>query len=617
VHVPDDLPVRAVSAVVGEQLTIALPVDELDATAVPAAERDWDALLAGAQPRGVLTEEQELAVASRRGALLVAAGAGSGKTAVLVERFVRAVLVDGIAPARILAITFTDRAAGELAQRLRARFLELGEREHARDVEAALVGTFHTFCARLLRLNALAAGLDPDFRVLDEPRAARLRADAFERALGDVVARRRDAAIELLAAYGAQRLREMVLGVYAELRSRGQEHPRLPIAALAREEEEAGGSECVVLDDVLAAFGGRYAALKGARGALDFDDLELRARALLEGHSRVCEGWRRRLELLMVDELQDVNHRQAALLGLLERENLFTVGDELQSIYGFRHADVELFRRRRETLAASGAALALTHNFRARAELLVAINALFAPRFGERYAPLRCGREDPNDRGQDTVAVELLLSEREWERREGGCEIPREHDGPAWRRAEAQLLAQRIAELIREERVRERDVAVLVRATTGLDAYARALADQGVATLAAVGGFWSHEQVRDLIAYLRVLANPHDELRSTARLPRRSRASRATRSRCSLARAGSLAPVPGGPPAASPVLVRSSPPETTRACLRSASSSSASASTARGGGSPARCVTRSRRPGMNGAFARWPRPSGGSRTFAS
>src|ERR1019366_174948 len=107
-------------------------------------------------------------VARRAEPLLLSAAAGSGKTSVLVERFVRAVLEDGVAPGKILAITFTERAAGELRERVRSRFLALREREAARDTEAAFVSTFHGFCARLLRTHALLAGLDPDFTILEE-----------------------------------------------------------------------------------------------------------------------------------------------------------------------------------------------------------------------------------------------------------------------------------------------------------------------------------------------------------------------------------------------------------------------------------------------------------------
>ena len=157
-YVSDDLPVRGMTQLsFSERAPPRSSLDRADPTT------------------RMLTEEQELAVERRREPLLLAAGAGSGKTSVLVERFVRAVLEDGVAPGRILAITFTERAAGELRERVRARFVDLGEREAARDTEAAFVSTFHGFCARLLRVHPLAAGLDPDFEILDEGLAARLR----------------------------------------------------------------------------------------------------------------------------------------------------------------------------------------------------------------------------------------------------------------------------------------------------------------------------------------------------------------------------------------------------------------------------------------------------------
>ena len=199
---------------------------------------DASATIALAQSgAGELTAEQEDAVSRRLESLAVSAAAGSGKTSVLVERFVRAVRDDGVAPGRILAITFTERAAGELRARVRARLLELGERQAARDTEAAFVGTFHGFCARLLRAHPLAAGLDPDFEIADEGRAARLRGLAFEEALreflgGDAAlageADERAAAIDLLAAYGVDRVRGMLERVYLELRSTGQRLPSLP-----------------------------------------------------------------------------------------------------------------------------------------------------------------------------------------------------------------------------------------------------------------------------------------------------------------------------------------------------------------------------------------------------
>ncbi|MGA2321481.1 MAG: UvrD-helicase domain-containing protein [Solirubrobacteraceae bacterium] len=483
---------------------------------------------AGLEPVRALTDEQEQAIARRRGPLLLAAGAGSGKTSVLVERFVRAVLEDGIAPGRILAITFTDRAAGELRERVRERFLELSEREAARDTEAAFVSTFHGFCARLLRAHPLMAGLDPEFTILEEHLVGRLRELAFSAALGDFLAGERPEAVDLLAAYGADRVRAMVEGVYGELRSRGLQQPRLPASELqlamyyerppdgdARPADAEGVRTSVLLDELLQRFGGSYGALKRRRRAVDFDDLELRARALLQEQETVRTAWSERFELLMVDEFQDTNPRQLAILAALERGNLFTVGDELQSIYGFRHADVRLFRARRAELAASGASLELVRNFRSRAPLIDVVNAVFTRRLGAGYTPLVVGREDGGDAGEADAGeplVELLLtSRRDWE---DDRESPQQAalGAPRWRQAEARMLAERVAELVQSGRAGAGEVVVLLRALGDLEVYERALVERGLRTLAVVGGFWGQQQVGDLLAYLRALANPLDEL---------------------------------------------------------------------------------------------------------
>jgi len=117
---------------------------------------------------------------------------------------------------------------------------------------------------------------------------------------------------------------------------------------------------CALLDELLARFGDAYAELKRARAAVDFDDLELLTLELLRERESVRVAWSARFELLMVDEFQDTNARQLGILSALDRGNLFTVGDELQSIYGFRHADVSLFRARRAELEERGASVALT-----------------------------------------------------------------------------------------------------------------------------------------------------------------------------------------------------------------------------------------------------------------
>ena len=474
---------------------------------------------------GALTRQQERAVARRGEPLLVSAAAGSGKTSVLVERFVRAVCEDGISPGRILAITFTDRAAGELRERVRARLLERREREAARDTEAAFVSTFHGFCTRLLRGHALLAGLEAHFQILDEGIAARVRERAFALALADFLAGEPAQAVDLVAAYGADRLRAMLWRTHAELRSRGHSRPRLPSAPVssAGADRSGGPSDereawraCALLDELLGRFAEAYERLKRARGGVDFDDLELRALALLRAHESVRAAWSQRFELVMVDEFQDTNPRQLEILAALERDNLFTVGDELQSIYGFRDADVRLFRARRAELTARERTVELTRNFRSDASLLEVINAVFADRPAHSYAPLVAGRERPPRaeaaRPREPTVEVLLTSKRGWngdgdDEQGGACAT-----AARWRQAEARALAERVAQIVSGGEARAGEVVVLLRALGDIETYERALHERGLRTLATAGGFWGRQQVVDLLTYLRALANPLDEL---------------------------------------------------------------------------------------------------------
>ena len=139
------------------------------------------------------TAEQTLAIERRQGELLLDAGAGSGKTSVLVERFARAVQEDGIGVGQILTITFTEKAAAELRERIRVRLRDAGDDLAARATEGAWISTIHAFCARLLRAHALDAGLDPEFSVLDERETARAAAGGLRRGAGRLRADRRRA----------------------------------------------------------------------------------------------------------------------------------------------------------------------------------------------------------------------------------------------------------------------------------------------------------------------------------------------------------------------------------------------------------------------------------------
>lgn len=566
------------------------------------------------------TPEQRLAIDDRAGSRLLAASAGSGKTAVMVERFVQAVLGDAVPVHAILALTFTEKAAGELRERVRRRFAEAGEAEHARTVDSAWIGTIHGFCARVLRAHSLAAGLDPRFEVLEEPAAARLAARAYDDALDAWLEARGQEAVDIAAAYGPT-LRDTIRRTYTELRSRGQRHPSLPdppppppleelrteLAAardraaaqlegagdgrriaeaqaaldacaevlagrqppgVGRPGEDHSGEGAVpppealdaaklgagaqalragaceayrdaweafrrgcaghharpvlaLADDLLGRFGAAYADAKAARAGADFEDLQLAVRDLLAGRDELRRRWAERFALIMIDEFQDTNRLQLDVLEMLERDNLFAVGDEFQSIYGFRHADVTIFRERRGSLGSDRTGT-LRVNFRSRREILDVLDAAFAPLFGSEFAPLVAGRAEPADSEaamrlfdpDDTATgprTELLVTDcRGWDEHEEELGLAALATQP-WRRAEARLVAHRLREEIDAGR-RPGDVVVLVRATASLRLFEQALEEQGLPTyVVGGGGYWSAEQVRDGLAYLAALANPRDE----------------------------------------------------------------------------------------------------------
>jgi ATP-dependent helicase/nuclease subunit A len=546
-----------------------------------------------------LTGQQERAVARRDGSLMVRAGAGTGKTTVLVERFVRAVTEDGVPVEGILAITFTEKAAAEMRSRVRARFVELGLRAQARAVEGAWISTIHGFCARVLRTHALSAGIDPDFRVLGELEAERISADAFDGALEEFMGNDPER-LELVAAYTADGLGDMVRTAHSRLRSRGQRRPRLeelprPVVAGQAERlragvagalREIGGADGVavgravgslercaallerlapgelaepgeldklslarnakllctepceeyrealaeyaalssahkeyrdhgMLRALLELYGERYEAGKRARSAVDFEDLELLTRDLLGAHDGLRQQYAERFAHVLIDEFQDTNPLQNELFEQLDRDNLFRVGDENQSIYGFRNADVEVFRKHWAAAAEQGRVESISVNFRSRGEVLDAIDRCFTELWPEGFEPLREGRSSPP---RQAPCVELLVTDRDKRRWDAtlGDEDPfgaAMHAATPWRAAEARLLAKRVDELRQEGGWEWRDIVLLFRATTHMSFYERALEERGIPTHVVGGrGYWSQQQVADLRHWLAALANPLDEL---------------------------------------------------------------------------------------------------------
>jgi ATP-dependent helicase/nuclease subunit A len=488
-----------------------------------------------------LTAGQSRAVSARDRNVFCEAGAGSGKTRVLVERYCAAVAEDGVQIDRILAFTFTERAASELRARIRSALIargraaaEAGERDRghelialARATERGWVTTIHGFCWRLLATRPAAAGLDPRFRVLDEAESGRLRERAITDALGEVTAEVPGAA-RALAAYRPYRFAAMVTDAYARLRSQGMADPRLPEVGEPRPSAVEGADVPADLDpaelaaarDAVAAleaalerFGRRYDELKAARGGLDFADLELRALAVLEGEAAGA-GWRGRFDHILVDEFQDTNAVQVGLVDALRgpATRVFAVGDENQSIYRFRNAELEVFRAERARAEADPGTevQALRGNFRSVPSVLGAVNAL-GDALLDRFMPLESGRAP----ARAAPAAELLLTledaKESWADLADALEPPSSERGMATV-AEARALAARMRELVSSGEADRGDIVVLLRAFTHIDAFEEALERAGLRPYVVGGrGYWSQQQVEDIVRLLAVIANPLDD----------------------------------------------------------------------------------------------------------
>jgi ATP-dependent helicase/nuclease subunit A len=516
----------------------------------------------------IANPEQRAAI-DARGHVFVSAGAGTGKTRVLVDRFANAVCDEGLDVGSVLVITYTERAAGELRSRIRRALYERGRDDLARELDGAWISTIHGFCHRLLKTYPFAAGLDPRFRVLDDSQARVLRGEAFEEALGEFCAADDPRRLRLLATYGAGGLRRMLTGVYETLRAAGRpldlqlgdgpalaqrletlrEAARCVVDEPGHDEQRAQAARMLellerdrqaedlldltafatrggprerfasyeaarkaveqaaldelatrdrdLLQELLEGFARAYAAAKERESGVDFEDLQLAARDLLSGNEEIKEREAWRFRAVMVDEFQDTNRLQCELIDLIAGEELFFVGDEFQSIYGFRHADVNVFRERR---AEAGSLLPLTRNYRSRPEVLAAVNHLFGSDFGDEFQPLAASGEFPDP--VFGTPVELLVTDKS----------SYSGTGTHWRRGEARAVAARVQELVASGAAKPGEIVLLFAAGTDAEWYEQELRELGLPTYRTTGrGYFGQQQVADLLAYLRLLHNRYDD----------------------------------------------------------------------------------------------------------
>ena len=401
----------------------------------------------------------------RGGPLLVVAGAGSGKTRVLTRRIAHLLATGDAAPWQVLAITFTNKAADEM----RRRVVELVGRR----AERMWVSTFHSACLRMLRSHAGRLGYRPGFTVYDDADSRRL--------------------VELVVAdMGLDPKRLPPRSLAAVI---GQAKAELCDPEAFRAQGEGTGDP---YHRRVADVYGEYQRRLLAANAMDFDDLLMAAVTLLRTDGEVRAAYQERFTHVLVDEFQDTNRAQNELVVLLGREhgNVCVVGDSDQSIYRFRAADIRNILEFEERFP-DARTVVLAQNFRSTGTILRAANAIIANNVGRVPKDLFTeGEEGP-------PLVRYRADD--------------ERDEAAWVAGEVLALAQR-------ESLPLGEVAVFYRTNAQSRALEEAFVRAGV-PYKVVGGtrFYDRREVKDLLAYLRLVANPDDEVsaRRVVNVPKR------------------------------------------------------------------------------------------------
>ncbi len=418
------------------------------------------------EPLAGLNPAQREAVLHHEGPLLIIAGAGSGKTRVLTARIARLIEHHGISPSRILAVTFTNKAAGEMRDRI-ARQLESGS---ANPLKGMWCGTFHALGARMLRAHAQLAGRTPNFTIYDEDDS---------------------------------------LGVIKRIMERAGISPKQwtpkAIANLISDAKNALISpreyEPVALDPLSKAAAKVYNELEGvlrSANAVSFDDLLVLPVKMLRENQQVLERYRDKFQFILVDEYQDTNRAQFQFIKLLGtgHGNVAVVGDDDQSIYGWRGADIRNILDFEKEFS-SATVVKLEDNYRSTPHILDVANAAISANIGRRGKTLR-----PTRPGGEAVTMLAALDDRD----------------------EADWLIDEIKARRTKDGLPLNDFAVLYRTNAQSRSLEDSLRRQGIPyRLIGAVRFYDRREIRDLMSYLKLVANPADDegYRRAVAIPKR------------------------------------------------------------------------------------------------
>ncbi len=400
-----------------------------------------------------LNPEQREAVETVDGPVLVLAGAGTGKTRVLTARFAHLLLTNRAFPSQVLAVTFTNKAAREMRERVAAI---LGG-----PAEGLWLGTFHALCARMLRRHAELVGLNASFTILDSDDQLRVLKQVMEAERVDV----------------KRFVPQAMMGIIQRWKDRGI----TPARVSGPEDSDFANGRA---REIYAAYQARMLTLNAA----DFGDLLLFVTEILRTHPEVLAEYHRRFRYILVDEYQDTNLVQYLWLRLLaqERKNICCVGDDDQSIYSWRGAEIENILRFEKDFPGARI-IRLERNYRSTEPILAAASGLIAHNEGRLGKTLRVGGNATS--GEKVVVVGLWDSDEE-----------------------ARMVAGKI-EALRGDGHKLAEMAILVRAGFQTRSFEERLIAIGL-PYRVVGGlrFYERAEIRDAIAYARMLHQPADDL---------------------------------------------------------------------------------------------------------
>lgn len=502
------------------------------------------------------TQEQQAAITSESDRIAVRAAAGSGKTRVLVERYLRHVTDLGHTPDRLLTITFTRKAAAEMKSRIVAALREQELYDEAQMAETGPIQTIHGLCDRLLRENAIAGGLDPEFRILSQGQSAVAKQQAIHRAL--VVAGEEEGrGLELIRRLSGrsgqafrsttERLVELIDRFLDKMRSalagpdEVEERFLDPIQLVERWTEEAlnrldgeiyqsvsdqplqqrhaefvkamraeprklrapftnpdfardaqqAEDTCALADLALAAWHLLEERMEASQ-EFDFPYLEQKAVRLLANSKEAQQRVSAQYDAALIDEAQDINPVQDALIRSLDIESELMVGDPRQSIYRFRHADRRLFVERCQ----ESEELNLSRNFRSKDGILAFVDLLFSRVWKGDYQPMAqpMGEGDPDDPFDEGAPPPIQ-----------GVEV--------WPMAarDSKAVATGVSQLVKSGS-KPRDIAILVRSNWFAGEVAESLSQKGIAAVIAGGSekFFTRLEIRDLANALVCLTGSTD-----------------------------------------------------------------------------------------------------------